>query len=60
MTSTRADFVQTQYCFKVERSREYLQRVRDLGLHERVFILVGAGVPPNDGFRAGICAPDAI
>lgn len=38
-----ADFIQTQYCFNVERFRKYMQRVRDLGLHERVFILVGVG-----------------
>lgn len=38
-----ADFIQTQFCFSVERFREYMQRVRDLGLHERVFILIGVG-----------------
>lgn len=38
-----ADFIQTQFCFNVERFREYMQRVRDLGLHERAFILIGVG-----------------
>ncbi|MHB0876291.1 MAG: methylenetetrahydrofolate reductase [Anaerolineae bacterium] len=38
-----ADFVQTQWCFDPEVFRRYMQRVRDLGLHERVFILVGVG-----------------
>ena len=38
-----ADFVQTQFCFDVLRLREFMGRVRDLGLHERVFILVGVG-----------------
>jgi len=38
-----ADFIQTQYCFDVPRLRTYMQRVRDLGLHEQVFILVGVG-----------------
>ncbi len=38
-----ADFVQTQFCFDVPRLREFMARVRDLGLHERVFILVGVG-----------------
>jgi methylenetetrahydrofolate reductase (NADPH) len=38
-----ADFIQTQYCFDVPRLRRYMQQVRDLGLHERVFILVGVG-----------------
>jgi len=38
-----ADFVQTQYCFDIDRLKTYMQRVRDLGLHEKVFILVGVG-----------------
>lgn len=38
-----ADFIQTQYCFDLERFRRYMQTVRDLGLHERAFILVGVG-----------------
>jgi len=38
-----ADFIQTQFCFDVPRFQEYMQRVRDLGLHEKVFILAGVG-----------------
>ncbi len=38
-----AQFVQTQYCYDVPRLREYMSRVRDLGLHEKVFIIVGVG-----------------
>jgi methylenetetrahydrofolate reductase (NADPH) len=38
-----ADFIQTQFCFNVKRFSEYMQRVRDLGLHESVFILIGVG-----------------
>jgi methylenetetrahydrofolate reductase (NADPH) len=38
-----ADFIQTQYCFDVPVLTEYMRRVRDLGLHEQVFILVGVG-----------------
>jgi methylenetetrahydrofolate reductase (NADPH) len=38
-----ADFIQTQYCFDVPRFKQYMQGVRDLGLHERVYILVGVG-----------------
>jgi methylenetetrahydrofolate reductase (NADPH) len=62
-----ADFIQTQFCFNVERFREYMQRVRDLGLHERVFILIGVG--PLRSERAaeymrtkvpGIWIPDEI
>lgn len=38
-----ADFIQTQYCFDVPRFRQFMQRVRDLGLQKKVFILVGVG-----------------
>jgi len=38
-----AQFVQTQYCYDVPRLRSYMQQVRNLGLHEKVFILVGVG-----------------
>jgi methylenetetrahydrofolate reductase (NADPH) len=38
-----ADFIQTQYCFDVPRLERFMARVRDLGLHERVYILVGVG-----------------
>lgn len=38
-----ANFVQTQYCFDLPIFTEYMQQVRDRGLHERVFILAGVG-----------------
>ncbi len=38
-----AQFIQTQYCYDVPRLREFMTRVRDLGLHEKCFILVGVG-----------------
>ena len=38
-----AQFVQTQYCFDIPLFEEYMGRVRDLGLHEKVFILAGVG-----------------
>ena len=38
-----AQFVQTQYCYDIERLREYMRAVRDLGLHEQVAIMVGVG-----------------
>ena len=38
-----ADFIQTQYCFDVPRMKEYMEAVRDMGLHERVYMLVGVG-----------------
>jgi len=38
-----AQFIQTQYCYDVPRLREYMKRVEDLGLLDKVFILVGVG-----------------
>ena len=38
-----AQFVQTQYCFDLDRLRKYMDRVRDMGLTERCYILVGVG-----------------
>jgi methylenetetrahydrofolate reductase (NADPH) len=38
-----AEFVQTQFCFDLNLMRRYMAVVRDLGLHERVFILAGVG-----------------
>lgn len=38
-----ANFIQTQYCFDIPRLREFMQRVRDMGLHEKTYILVGVG-----------------
>jgi methylenetetrahydrofolate reductase (NADPH) len=38
-----ADFIQTQFCFDLPRFRTFMSRVRDLGLDQKVFILVGVG-----------------
>ncbi len=38
-----AQFVQTQLIYDVARFREYMQRVVELGLHEKVAILAGVG-----------------
>jgi methylenetetrahydrofolate reductase (NADPH) len=38
-----AEFFQTQYCFDFPRLCQFMGAVRDLGLHERAFILVGVG-----------------
>lgn len=38
-----AEFIQTQYCFDVPRLKQFMQRVCDMGLHEKLFILVGVG-----------------
>jgi len=62
-----ADFIQTNYIFDIEPFRRFMQRVRDLGLDERVYILAGVG--PLASARAarwmrtnvpGIHVPDAV
>jgi len=62
-----AQFVQTQYCFDIRVFEDYMKAVRELGLHEKVFILAGVG--PLSSARsaewirqhvAGVHIPDAI
>ena len=62
-----ADFIQTQYCFDVARFREFMKRVRDLGLHEKVYILPGVGPLRSDKAAEfmrskvpGVVIPDAV
>jgi 5,10-methylenetetrahydrofolate reductase len=38
-----AQFVQTQYCFDLSLLERYMEQVRDRGLDEQCFILVGVG-----------------
>jgi methylenetetrahydrofolate reductase (NADPH) len=38
-----AQFIQTQYCYDVGIFKAYMQRIRDRGLAEKVFIMVGVG-----------------
>lgn len=38
-----ADFIQTQFCFDIERFRNFMASVRNLGLHSQCFILAGVG-----------------
>ena len=62
-----ADFVQTQFCFDTGVVRRYAQRLRDEGLTERLFILIGIG-PPASARSArwmrdnlfGTLIPDAV
>ncbi len=62
-----AEFIQTNYIFDVPLFERFMARVRDLGLHERAFILAGVG--PLASARAarwmrsnvpGIHIPDAV
>ncbi|MFT5481459.1 MAG: methylenetetrahydrofolate reductase (NADPH) [Halieaceae bacterium] len=62
-----AQFVQTQYCFDIDMLKEYMSRVRDMGLHEKVFILPGVGplasAKSAEWIRAnvaGVHIPDAV
>jgi len=38
-----ADFIQTQLIYNVPKFKDYMKRVRDLGLHEKCYILAGVG-----------------
>lgn len=62
-----ADFIQTQYVFEVGVFREFMARLRDLGVLERVYILAGVG--PLKSPRAaefmrthvpGVVIPDSL
>lgn len=62
-----ADFIQTQYCYDLPRLQQYMQAVRDLGLDQQVFILIGVGplrsAKAAEWMRenvAGVHIPDAI
>ncbi len=62
-----AQFIQTQYCYDMPLLRAYLQQVADLGLTDKVFMLVGVGplrsAKAADWMRTnvpGIHIPDAI
>ena len=38
-----AQFVQTQYCFDIDRLKDYMSEVRAMNLDKKVFILAGVG-----------------
>ena len=48
-----ADFIQTQYCFDIPRLSTFMERVVDMGLHERVYILVASDRSGQPGSRIG-------
>jgi len=62
-----AQFVQSQYCYDIPRLQEYMMQIRDMGVHEKVFILIGVG-PLNSARSAewirehvpGVHIPDAV
>ena len=62
-----AQFIQTQYCYDVPIFESFMRRARDMGLHEKVYLLVGVG--PLRSERAaefmrsrvpGVHIPDAV
>ncbi len=62
-----ARFVQSQYCYDVPMLERYMKRVRDMGLDEQCYILVGVG-PLASGKTArwirknvpGVHIPDSV
>ena len=65
--SAGAQFVQTQYCFDIDRLKDYMAKVCDLGLHEKVYILPGVGplasAKSAEWIRnnvAGVHIPDSV
>lgn len=44
-----AQFVQTQYCFDMPRLREFMARIRDIGLDRQVHIVIGVGPLASPG-----------
>jgi len=62
-----ADFIQTQIVYNVEKFAEFMRMARDLGLHEKAFILAGVTPPRSLGmanymkkFVPGMDVPDHI
>ncbi len=62
-----ADFIQTNYVYDIDLLHRFMERARDLGVHEKAFILVGVG--PLASARAarwmrdnvpGIHVPDKV
>ncbi len=62
-----AAFIQTQFCYDLERFRTFMGQVRDLGLHDKAYILVGVGPLRSEKAAEfmrtrvpGVVIPDAI
>ncbi|KPJ83178.1 MAG: methylenetetrahydrofolate reductase [Spirochaetes bacterium DG_61] len=62
-----ADFIQTQGVFDIDRFREQMKVIVDMGLHERTAILAGIIVPKNLGMLkymnssvAGVSIPESL
>jgi methylenetetrahydrofolate reductase (NADPH) len=62
-----ANFIQTQYCFDLPRFKQFMQQVRDLGIDQKVCLLVGVGPLRSDRAAEfmrkkvpGVVIPDEI
>jgi len=62
-----ANFIQTQLIYDIEAFSKYMEKVRELGLHEQTFILAGLGPLKSPGMARymkknvpGILVPDEI
>jgi len=62
-----ADFIQTQCIFNMEKFRDFMKKVVDMGLHERCYILAGVTPMKNAGmanfmkkFVPGMDIPDPL
>jgi 5,10-methylenetetrahydrofolate reductase len=62
-----ADFIQTQLIYNVERFKKFMEMCRDLGLHEKTYILAGITPPRSLGMARymknsvpGLEVPDDI
>ncbi|HSG42840.1 MAG TPA: methylenetetrahydrofolate reductase [Anaerolineales bacterium] len=62
-----ANFIQTQLVYDVEAFERYMSKVRELGLHDQVYILVGVGPLKSPGMARymkgsvpGILVPDEL
>jgi methylenetetrahydrofolate reductase (NADPH) len=47
--SAGADFIQTQLIYDIPRFKEYMKKVVDMGLHEKLYILAGVGPLKSSG-----------
>jgi methylenetetrahydrofolate reductase (NADPH) len=62
-----ADFIQTQLVYDVEAFARYMEKVRELGLHQQTYILAGVGPLKSPGMARymknsvpGILVPDEL
>jgi methylenetetrahydrofolate reductase (NADPH) len=62
-----ADFIQTQCIFNMEKFRDFMNKVVDMGLHERCYILAGVTPMKNAGmanfmskYVPGMDIPDSL